>query len=184
VRHWELGNEPDSSATFTGGPAEYARWAALAAAGICAATPDAVIAVGGLAHRSDAFLAAALRDLRHPLIERVDIANVHLGGTLASVPAQLAAARAMYSRLGFTGPLWSPRRAIRRAPRVSEIPPSPAGRATRPAGQPAPITEHAAPERSVARSAHLAPSRSAARRTLPLAVFGSSAANSTIRGYL
>ena len=48
VRHWELGNEPDSDSAFIGGPAEYARWAALAADGIRAAAPDAAIAIGGL----------------------------------------------------------------------------------------------------------------------------------------
>jgi hypothetical protein len=106
VRHWELGNEPDSGATFIGGPAEYARWAALAAAGVRAASPGAVIAVGGLAHPNAAFLAAALHDRRHPLIDTIDIANIHLRGTLAEVRAELAAARAMYSRLGFAGPLW------------------------------------------------------------------------------
>ena len=106
VRHWELGNEPDSSSTFIGGPAEYARWASIAADGIRAAAPDAAIAIGGPAHLNGAFLAAALHDRRYPLIDAVDIANVHLRGTLASVQAQLAAARAMYSRLGFSGPLW------------------------------------------------------------------------------
>jgi hypothetical protein len=106
VRHWELGNEPDSSSTFIGGPAEYARWAALAADGIRAASPDASIAIGGLAHPNEAFLTAALHDPRHPLIDSIDIANIHVRGTLASVQADLAAARAMYRRLGFAGPLW------------------------------------------------------------------------------
>jgi hypothetical protein len=106
VRHWELGNEPDNSSTFIGGPPEYARWASLAAAGVRAADPDAAIAIGGLAHVNEAFVAAALHDRRYPLIDAVDIANVHVRGTLASVREQLAAARAMYARCGFTGPLW------------------------------------------------------------------------------
>ena len=106
VRHWELGNEPDNASAVIGGPAEYARWAALAADGIRAASPDAEIAVGGLAHLNEPFLAAALFDRHHPLIEKVDIANIHVRGTLASVQAQLVAARAVYSRLGFTGALW------------------------------------------------------------------------------
>jgi hypothetical protein len=106
IRHWELGNEPDSRSTFNGGPAEYARWADLAADGIRAADPDAAIAMGGLAHANEAFAAAVLHDRRHPLSETIDIANIHLRGTLASVRTQLAAARAMYARLGFAGPLW------------------------------------------------------------------------------
>jgi hypothetical protein len=105
VRNWELGNEPDNGSTVIGGPAEYARWAALAADGVRAASPDAVIAVGGLAHLNEPFL-ASLFDRRRPLMEKVDVANIHVRGTLASVRAQLAAARAMYARLGFSGPLW------------------------------------------------------------------------------
>jgi hypothetical protein len=106
VRHWELGNEPDNGSTVMGGPAEYARWAALAAAGIRAASPDASIAIGGLAHLNAGFLEAALHDRRYPLIDRVDIANVHVRGTLASIQVDLAAARALYARLGFAGRLW------------------------------------------------------------------------------
>jgi hypothetical protein len=106
VRLWELGNEPDNGATFAGGPAEYARWAALAAEGIRDASPEAQIAFGGVARPNPAFIAAALHDRQHPLIDRVDIANVHLRGTLATVRTQLAAARATYARAGFEGPLW------------------------------------------------------------------------------
>jgi hypothetical protein len=106
IHHWELGNEPDSSSSFIGGPGEYARWAKLAADGIRAAAPDAAIAIGGLAHPNEAFLAEALHDRQHPLIDAIDIANIHIRGTLISVQAQLAAARALYARLGFSGPLW------------------------------------------------------------------------------
>jgi hypothetical protein len=104
VRLWELGNEPDG--TFLGGPAEYARWAALAADGIRAARPDARIVVGGFARLDRSFIIAALGDSRHPLIDRMDIANIHLRGTLEGVAADLAAARALYRDAGFEGPLW------------------------------------------------------------------------------
>jgi hypothetical protein len=106
VRHWELGNEPDNGASFIGGPAEYARWAALAADGIRAASPGASIALGGPARLDATFLSAALHDSRYALIDRINVATVHLRGTLASVQTQLAAARATYARLGFSGPLW------------------------------------------------------------------------------
>jgi hypothetical protein len=106
VRSWELGNEPDNGSTFIGGAAEYARWADLAAQGVRDEAPGAVIAIGGLAHVDEAFLAAALHDGDHPLIERVDVANIHLRGTLAAVQAQLARAQAAYARAGFHGPLW------------------------------------------------------------------------------
>jgi len=106
VRFWEMGNEPDNGSTFVGGPAEYARWAAPAGDGVRDAAPEAVIAFGGLAHLDQAFVSAALDDREYPLRERVDIANVHLRGTLYSVRTQLAAAHAMFARVGLPGPLW------------------------------------------------------------------------------
>jgi hypothetical protein len=106
VRCWELGNEPDNASTFIGGPAEYARWAALAADGIRAARPDALIVIGGFARLNVPFISAALHDRQHPLLGRVDVANIHVRGTLVTVQQQLAAAAATYRHLGFDGPLW------------------------------------------------------------------------------
>jgi hypothetical protein len=106
VRYWELGNEPDNGSTFIGGPAEYARWAALAADGIRAARPAAVIVIGGFAHANTGFISAALHDGAYPLLKRIDVANIHLRGTLASVQAQRAVAADVYRCLGFDGPLW------------------------------------------------------------------------------
>lgn len=105
VRHWELGNEPDGFG-FIGGPREYARWARLAAAGIRAARPDATIAIGGFAHLNEAFIAQALNDRDYPLRAAIDVANVHLRGTLRSVGEDLVAARALFLRHGVDRPLW------------------------------------------------------------------------------
>jgi hypothetical protein len=105
VRLWELGNEPDGFG-FLGDPHDYARWAATAAAGIRTAQPDARIAIGGLAHLNEPFVAQALNDPTHPLLGVIDAANVHLRGTLASLGAAVADARALFLRNGFDGPLW------------------------------------------------------------------------------
>ena len=106
VRNWELGNEPDGFG-FVGGPHEYARWAALAAEGIRAAQPAATIAVGGFAHHdNEAFIGQALNDPAHPLRTVIDVANVHIRGPLASLRSDIAAARAVFARQGFAGPLW------------------------------------------------------------------------------
>jgi hypothetical protein len=102
---WELGNEPDG-AGFFGGAHEYARWADLAAQGIRAARPGATIAFGGLAHLDEAFAAQALHDPSHPLAGVIDVANVHLRGTLGSLRPSVAAARELFRRQGFDGPLW------------------------------------------------------------------------------
>jgi hypothetical protein len=106
VRFWELGNEPDSPSTFAGGAAAYARGAALAADGIRAARPDARIAIGGFAHLDAAFIGAALHDPDYPLIDRIDIANIHLRGTREEVLAGFAAAQAVYRDAGVDAPLW------------------------------------------------------------------------------
>lgn len=98
VRHWELGNEPDDPGTFVGSPADYARWASLAAEGIRAARPKARIAMGGLSRLDARFVT--------PLIGRFDIANVHLRGPLRALRRMAGRARAFYRRLGFDGRLW------------------------------------------------------------------------------
>jgi hypothetical protein len=105
VRWWELGNEPDGFG-FAAGPHEYARWADLAAQGIRAARPGATIVLGGLAHLNEAFAAQALHDPAHPLARVIDVANVHVRGTVASLGPSVAAARALFHLQGFDGPLW------------------------------------------------------------------------------
>jgi hypothetical protein len=106
VSAWELGNEPDGFG-FAGGPHEYARWAWIAGQGIRAARPDATIALGGLAHfTNESFVERALADPAYPLRSAIDVANVHVREPLAALPGTVAAAKALFRRLGFTGPLW------------------------------------------------------------------------------
>jgi hypothetical protein len=98
VRHWELGNEPDDPRTFLGSPADYVRWASLAADGIRSARPRARIAAGGIVRLDRRYV--------DPLLGRFDIANVHVRGPLRALRRMVARARAFYRRLGFDGPLW------------------------------------------------------------------------------
>jgi hypothetical protein len=106
VRHWEVGNEPDNGFGFAGTPADYARWATLAAKGIRAAQPAARIIVGGFSHLDRSYIAAALHDPSNPLVEQIDVANVHLRGPVNRMHAGVRRARAFYRRMGFSGPLW------------------------------------------------------------------------------
>jgi len=106
VRFWELGNEPDISFGFLGPPADYARWAGIAAEAIRAARPDARIAISGFARLDAAYITGALHDAAHPLIDRIDIAAIHLRGSLRRVRGTLARALRFYRRAGFAGPLW------------------------------------------------------------------------------
>jgi hypothetical protein len=106
VRFWELGNEPDDPRTFRGTPADYARWASLAAEGIRAARPGARIALGGFSRLDRAYIDAVLHDAANPLIGQIDIANVHVRGPLRSMRTAAGRARAFYRRMGFEGRLW------------------------------------------------------------------------------
>ncbi len=106
VRHWELGNEPDNGFGFAGTPADYARWATLAAQGIRAAQPAARIIVGGFSRLDRSYIAAALHDPANPLVGQIDVANVHLRGPVNRMHAGVRRARAFYRRMGFSGPLW------------------------------------------------------------------------------
>jgi hypothetical protein len=106
VRFWELGNEPDIGFGFIGPPADYARWAGIAAEAIRAARPDAHIAISGFARLDASYITSALHDPAHPLIDRIDIASIHLRGSLRRVRSNLARAFRLYRRAGFVGPVW------------------------------------------------------------------------------
>jgi hypothetical protein len=106
VRFWELGNEPDIGFGFIGPPADYARWAGIAAEAIRAARPDAQIASSGFARLNAAYIRSALHDPVHPLIDRIDIASIHLRGSLRRVRGNLSRVVRLYRRAGFVGPLW------------------------------------------------------------------------------
>lgn len=106
VRFWELGNEPDIGFGFRGPAADYARWAGLAAEGIRAARPDARIAIAGFARLKGRYIVDALGDPAHPLIRSIDIANIHIRGSLRGLRRRLAQAIALYRRAGFDGTLW------------------------------------------------------------------------------
>jgi hypothetical protein len=106
VRFWELGNEPDDPRVFHGSPADYARWATLAAEGIRAARPGARIALGGVSRLDRTYIGAVLHDATNPLIGQIDIANVHVRGPLRSMRTAASRVRAFYRRMGFEGRLW------------------------------------------------------------------------------
>jgi hypothetical protein len=106
VRRWELGNEPDNGFGFSAGAAEYARWATLAAQGIRAARPNAKVAIGGFSRLDKTYIEAVLHDPVHPLLGQIDIASLHVRGSLRLMRTAASRAKAFYARMGFTGPLW------------------------------------------------------------------------------
>jgi polysaccharide biosynthesis protein PslG len=75
IGSWELWNEPDNPAYWSGSIAEYATLAAAGARGVRRGDPRARVVLGGLAGPNATYLQAALR---HAELRRaVDVVNVH-----------------------------------------------------------------------------------------------------------
>lgn len=108
VQSWELGNEPDVAGGrfFIGTPAAYARMAAVTARAIRAARPAATVVLGGTSRLDRRFLRAVLTDSRNPLAGQIDVAAVHLRGSLSRMRAGARACARFFRRMGVAGPLW------------------------------------------------------------------------------
>ena len=104
---------------------------ALAAEGIRAARPDATIVIGGFARVDGTYIKAALRDKKRPLIGRVDVANIHLRGTVPGVRAAFKRTQAIYRRAGLRGTAVGDRDRLPVAARASDAARL-SGRAARP----------------------------------------------------
>ena len=74
IKSWELWNEPDITAYWSGTVAEYAKLFKIGAAAVRKADPEATIVLGGLAHKPE-FTLALFRDLG--VSEFVDVVNIH-----------------------------------------------------------------------------------------------------------
>jgi hypothetical protein len=108
VRTWELGNEPDvpGGRFFSGTPAAYARMATVTARAIRAARPTARIVLGGTSRLDRMYLRAVLKDDLNPLAGQIDVAAVHLRGSLSRMRAGARACVRFFRRMGVRGPLW------------------------------------------------------------------------------
>ena len=108
VGNWELGNEPDvpGGRFFIGTPAAYARAATVTARAIRAARPSATIVLGGISRLDRTFLRAVLEDDRNPLAAQIDVAAVHLRGSLSRMRAGARACARFFHGMGVRGPLW------------------------------------------------------------------------------
>jgi len=109
IRTWELWNEPDNPAYWTGSAGEFAAMFAPAAAAVREADPGAAVVLGGLAWDLD-FLLALFRD--HGIAPWVDIVNLHsYNETWSPDPAEtvrehVARAAEITDAYGEGEPLW------------------------------------------------------------------------------
>lgn len=107
IRDWELWNEPDSGQFFHGTPSQYAWMLRTAHDAIKQVDPQAQVLLGGISSTAGStWLAQVLAVPGADAVHAFDIANVHERGWLDGLAGDIRAWRAMFSAVGFTGPLW------------------------------------------------------------------------------
>lgn len=107
IRHWEIGNEPDESWAFKGGPESYARMLSSAHDAIKRAAPEAQVLMGGVGHpRSTAWAKRVFSTSGTDAARRFDIGSVHIRGPLRDLASQFRRWRRTLSAHGFHGPIW------------------------------------------------------------------------------
>lgn len=74
IKTWELWNEPDIKIYWSGTAEEYARLVKIGSAAVRKADPEAIVVLGGIAHRPE-WLLELFRD--HDISSYVDIVNIH-----------------------------------------------------------------------------------------------------------
>ena len=107
IRHWEIVNEPDGSWAFEGTPEQYALMLSAAYDGIKARSPGATVVMGGVqSPHETTWLARVFATPGADAVHKLDVANVHLRGTVDAVVARYSEFRSRLAGHGFTGPLW------------------------------------------------------------------------------
>jgi hypothetical protein len=104
IDDWEIRNEPDGRWAYLGTPRDYARELTAAAAAIHAANGRARVLLGGVMTLSSRPWLRAV--LRTGAARAIDVANVHIRGSLAGLPRVIAAWRVFFARHGVRAPLW------------------------------------------------------------------------------
>lgn len=109
IHSWELWNEPDIEWYWTGDAEGLARLIKIGAEAVRRADPEAVIVLGGIAHRAE-FLRALFRD--HGVSPFVDVVNMHSyyetwhHGPVESIGAYIGQMDEVVERYGDGQPLW------------------------------------------------------------------------------
>ena len=107
IDDWEVLNEPDGRWAYLGAPADYARQLQASAAAIHAANPRARVLLGGvMTLASRPWLRAVFAAGRPGLAASIDVANVHLRGSLGSLARTIRCWRRFFARQGVRAPLW------------------------------------------------------------------------------
>jgi hypothetical protein len=107
IRYWEVWNEPDSSAFFTGTVAQYAYMLRTAHDAVKAVDPADQVLLGGISSpASMGWLGQVLATPGADAAGAFDIANIHERGPLGALGGDVSGWRQFLGSQGFTGPIW------------------------------------------------------------------------------
>jgi hypothetical protein len=107
IDDWEIINEPDGTWAYHGTPETYARTAAAAARHIHAANSHARVLMGGaMSLASRDWLRRAFATPGAHLACSIDVANVHIRGSVRSLRQTVRSWRTFFARQRVRAPLW------------------------------------------------------------------------------
>jgi hypothetical protein len=106
ITHWEILNEPDQAAYFTGTPEDYAHMLRAAYDGIKARVPEAQIVLAGLSRPRPSWMARVFATPGANAAEAFDVAAIHLRGRISRLEGPFRSWRRFLAGYGFDGPLW------------------------------------------------------------------------------
>jgi Cellulase (glycosyl hydrolase family 5) len=107
IRDWEIWNEPDTSASFSGTPAQYALMLRAAYDAIKAVDPQDNVLLGGISDPAgQSWLGQVFATPGADAAQAFDIATIHERGDLDALAVDVGGWKQYLSSAGFTGPLW------------------------------------------------------------------------------
>jgi hypothetical protein len=106
ITHWEILNEPDQVAYFSGTPEDYARMLAAAYDGIKARVPEAQVVLAGLSRPRPSWMERVFATPGADAARKFDVASIHIRGRAHLLPRWFKSWRRFLERHGFAGPLW------------------------------------------------------------------------------
>jgi Cellulase (glycosyl hydrolase family 5) len=107
IRDWEIWNEPDTTASFTGSPQQYALMLTAAHDAIKAVDPQDNVLLGGISDPAgQSWLGQVFATPGADATQAFDIATIHERGYLDELATDVAGWKQYLSSYGFSGPLW------------------------------------------------------------------------------